>query len=197
MQAADFDAAEHGVMPHQRKVGIDDPFEAPDNPEVDLPTHQLSIEGTAVPTDAGATCTLAFSVTDGPNTSAIEVIPLDVYAGVVMTPSGANTASYFMGFQPIGPVGVTQVFTLTNREAVPVTGLAITGLPASDFAFAGGAYPGTGGTCGSTLAPGATCTVAITYTATTAGDVRTPIDLHFTATRAPASYPFTLSGYGQ
>jgi len=29
-------------------TGIDDPFEAPDNPEVDLPTHELSIEESVV-----------------------------------------------------------------------------------------------------------------------------------------------------
>lgn len=158
---------------------------------------QLSLRGTPPFAAVDPSCTAAFSVTDGPNTTPTETVPVDIYAGVVMTPATQGQAYHSFGFQPLGSPGVTQVFTLTNREAVAVTGLAITGLPAGDFQFAGGAYPGTGGTCVATLAPGATCTVALTYAPTVAGQVSTPVDIHFTATRGPASYAFTLSGYGQ
>jgi len=145
--------------------------------------------------DHASSCTLAFSVTDGAHTTPLETVPVEVHLGVVMTPADSTGSQYFMGLHPVGS-GATQVFTLTNNESVSVTGLSITGLPAGDFGFAGGAYPGTGGTCAATLGPGQTCTVAIAYTASVAGSVTQAIDLRFTAARGPVSYPFTLSGVG-
>lgn len=161
-----------------------------------IAARAFSLRGTPGPTDPNASCTVAFSVTDGPHTTPVQTIVVDIYAGVVMEPSNGNGAFFFPGQPTVGSPGVTQVFTLTNRESVTATGLAVSGLPAGDFLFAGGAYPGTGGTCGTSLAPGATCTVAITYAPTVVGSVNTAIDIRFTTTRAPASYPFTLYGNG-
>lgn len=160
-----------------------------------LSSDRLTVSGTPMPAD-GDSCTLAFSVTDGPHTTPVETVAIAVHAGVVLTPATSTGTGFSFGFSAVGSAPVTQLLTVTNREATTVTGLAITGLPASDFAFAGGAYPGTGGTCTTTLDPGATCTVAIDYTATIAGSISQPIDVHFTAARGPVTYAFTLTGYG-
>lgn len=60
------------------------------------------------------------------------------------------------------------VFTITNTGGLPATSVAGTGL-AFPFTFTGGAYPGTAGTCGATVAPAATCDIDITFAPINAG----------------------------
>jgi hypothetical protein len=154
----------------------------------------LALRGTPTPGVADA-CTISFSVTDGPHTSAIQTVALEVHAGVVLAPTDSTGAAYHMGIHPVGSPAITQLFTLTNREAVPVTGLSVTGL-AGDFAFAGGTFPGTGGSCTTMLGTARTCTVAISYTPTIMGPVEVPLAIGFTAARGPVTYTFRLSGHG-
>src|SRR5690606_38534339 len=49
-------------------------------------------------------------------------------------------------------------------------GLSASGITASalgaPFAYKGGSYPGTGGTCAATLAPAATCNIVVTFSPT-------------------------------
>lgn len=59
--------------------------------------------------------------------------------------------------------------TLTNGGALAARFLADSGLTANPFSYKGGVYPGSGGTCGVELEPGASCTVVLTYSPTTAG----------------------------
>ena len=143
-----------------------------------------------------ASCTVEFTVTDGVHETAVESFPIEVHAGVVMTPANPSGVDHFMGFETVGSPGVVEILTLTNNESVPVTGLSVSGLPAGDFSFDGDAFPGTGGTCGAALEPAGTCTVAIRYTPTVADSVAEAIAINFTAARGPVSYAFTLSGYG-
>lgn len=56
----------------------------------------------------------------------------------------------------------THVFTLTNSGGTSATGLGEAGL-AAPFQFAGGSYPGAGGTCGTTLAMGASCDIVVEF----------------------------------
>lgn len=140
-------------------------------------------------------CTAEFSVTDGAHTTPVQIVPIDIHAGVIVTPASSSRTSYSMGFQQIGTVA-TQVFTLTNQESVAIE-FSIEGLPNGDFAFAGSAYPGTDGTCGATLGAGETCTIAISYAPTVAGSVSAPIEIRFTNARGLVSYTFTLSGNGR
>ena len=63
---------------------------------------------------------------------------------------------------------VDKSFTITNTGAVNATtvnGTALTG----PFSFKGGAFPGTGGSCGATLIPAATCSVVVTFNPTAIG----------------------------
>ncbi|MBK8480370.1 MAG: choice-of-anchor D domain-containing protein [Proteobacteria bacterium] len=64
--------------------------------------------------------------------------------------------------------GAQHIFTVTNTGGVSPAGLAALSLTAP-FAFSGGAFPGVGGSCGFGLAPGASCTVVVTFTPTVAG----------------------------
>lgn len=60
--------------------------------------------------------------------------------------------------------GATQshLFTLNNTGASTATGLGESGL-APPFSFTGGSYPGTGGTCGTTLVAAGSCDIQVTY----------------------------------
>ena len=53
-------------------------------------------------------------------------------------------------------------FTVSNIGVSAATAVSGSGL-AAPFSFQGGAYPGTGGTCGATIASGASCSVVVTF----------------------------------
>ena len=64
-------------------------------------------------------------------------------------------------------------FAVTNNGAVDATGMSGDTL-APPYAFGGGSYPGLGGTCGATLAPGGSCMLVVTFTPTAvAGSIAT------------------------
>src|SRR5690606_12534 len=50
----------------------------------------------------------------------------------------------------------THFFTITNTGNTSATAIVETGL-AAPFAFVGGSFPGTGGTCTTTIAPAGSC----------------------------------------
>ncbi len=56
---------------------------------------------------------------------------------------------------------VLRAVSITNAKKVPATKLAA--VLSGGFGWAGGAYPGAGGTCGDGLAPGASCTVVLHF----------------------------------
>jgi hypothetical protein len=62
----------------------------------------------------------------------------------------------------------TQSFTVTNTGDVDASAIVASGLSVA-FSFEGGTYPGTGGTCGTTLATGATCNIVVRYNPTSTG----------------------------
>ena len=146
-----------------------------------------SIYGTPASDDVGS-CTLAFVVTDGVHDTAVQSFPIEVQNGVSIDPADGGRPSHVFAPVPLGSTG-TVSFTLTNREPVAATQVAITGLPAGGFQLAGG-------TCTDTLTPGASCTVSISFSPTVAGQDTEVIEVRFTAARGPASYAFTLYGDG-
>ena len=158
---------------------------------------EVLIHGTPTLDDLRS-CTAAFYVTDGPHAGDPQVFQLDVQPGLVMTPSDSSGLSYDMGTQPVDSGGTSQVFTLANEGPVAVSALSVEGLPSyqSHFDFEGGTYPGTGGTCGTALEPGQTCTMAIAFTPTTTGSKSATIYIDFTGANGPATYEFRLRGLG-
>lgn len=72
-------------------------------------------------------------------------------------------------FGTVGSGGtIIKTFVLTNAGSVTGTGLS--GSFTSSFGFQGGSFPGTGGTCTTSLAPGGTCTVNLTFSPNSAGN---------------------------
>ena len=65
-----------------------------------------------------------------------------------------------------GTVGTSssRSFTVRNNGAMAAVSIHDGGLLAGGFAFTGGNYPGAGGSCSNTLAPGASCQVMVTFT---------------------------------
>ncbi|MEY4616044.1 MAG: hypothetical protein RJB66_1004 [Pseudomonadota bacterium] len=61
-----------------------------------------------------------------------------------------------------------KLFILTNAGSV--TGTQLAGSFTSAFGFRGGQFPGSGGNCGSTLAPGTTCTIELSFTPSVQGN---------------------------
>jgi hypothetical protein len=101
--------------------------------------------------------------------------------GVATTPANitiSDSDPYDYGTVATGAV-VTHAFTLTNTGGFTASALSEIGL-AAPFAFAGGSFPGTGGTCAVTMAPAAACTVVVAFSPVStgvAGDTTTALRL--------------------
>jgi len=67
-------------------------------------------------------------------------------------------------------VPIEHVFTLSNTGALAATGLASNGSLAPPFAFEGpSGYPGAGGSCGTSLPAGQSCSLVLVFSPSTAG----------------------------
>src|SRR5205814_9405279 len=72
----------------------------------------------------------------------------------------------------------THTFTVINVGGLAGTGIAPVALGAP-FGFAGGAYPGSGGSCSSLLPPGTSCTVTIAFAPTSSSAVSGELQLGY------------------
>ncbi len=93
-----------------------------------------------------------------PDTASVSVTGLGVNPAVIDI---SNSPVYNFGTQAVGSTGETSL-TLTNNGGFEASGMAGSGL-AAPYSFKGGSYPGSGGTCGTSLGVGLNCTVVITY----------------------------------
>ncbi|MCY1083460.1 choice-of-anchor D domain-containing protein [Archangium lansingense] len=120
-----------------------------------------------LPFEAGThKTTVSLSYEDGLSSRSI---PL-VLQGEGLLPASivfAEGRSFDFGAAAVG-TGVDHTFTLTNQGGVAATQMSGRN-PGGPFTFKGGAYPGTGGTCGTELARGASCTVVVTFAPTSEG----------------------------
>ncbi|HLL55908.1 MAG TPA: choice-of-anchor D domain-containing protein, partial [Myxococcaceae bacterium] len=93
------------------------------------------------------------------------------------------------------PVGTSQdhTFTLTNAGAQKATQVLPQGIP-GPFAFKGGGFPGTGGTCGAELEIGASCAVTVTFTPVTSGSFTSSLAFSFHDGNGTKSVTRTLKG---
>ncbi|MBC7690333.1 MAG: choice-of-anchor D domain-containing protein [Methylotenera sp.] len=100
-----------------------------------------------------------------------------------LTGTGSNTAvltisdgvTYSYGTMATG-TSTDKTFTITYLGGVPATSVIGSGL-VTPYSYKGGSYPGTGGTCGSTIS--ATCTVVVNYSPTTVGAQTDTITLNY------------------
>src|SRR6185312_15895609 len=114
--------------------------------------------------------------------------------------TGANAASlsisdgptYDYGTQASGS-STDKTFTVTNGGGVPASSLASAAL-AAPFGYKGGAYPGTGGTCGVTLAVAGSCSIVVTYAPVSIGATSSTITLNYFDGAAPQSAARNIQG---
>src|SRR5437899_3142516 len=115
--------------------------------------------------------------------------------GTGVTPPTATlsaTSSAF-GEQRVGTTSAAQNVTLTNNGGAPLnlTGITITGAQAADFAFAAG------NTCPSgagSVAPGASCTISVSFTPAAPGARAATVNITDAAVDSPQSV--SLPGTG-
>lgn len=93
----------------------------------------------------------------------------------VLTVSSGPTYNY--GTVANG-ANVTQTFTVSNSGGSTATGLTGSGL-AAPFIFSGGSYPGGSGTCASTLASGASCTISVSFSPASSGVHTDSIEIYY------------------
>src|SRR6185312_10271346 len=74
---------------------------------------------------------------------------------------------------------VDHVFTINNSGGVSSTGMTGGGISAP-LTFKGGTYPGTGGTCGATLAGGSSCTMVVTFAPSGTGSTSQTLAVNYT-----------------
>ncbi|MCC7402812.1 MAG: choice-of-anchor D domain-containing protein, partial [Bdellovibrionales bacterium] len=139
-----------------------------------------------------SSCTIV--VTYAPTTTGAhaDTIVIDYFDGVLnksatrdITGTGADPALLTISGAPLVDFGnvavggtVSQILSVSNTGGVGSTGMAGAGL-AAPFSFKGGSYPGTGGTCGASLAAGASCNIEVAYAPAATGTHTDTIDLSY------------------
>lgn len=79
---------------------------------------------------------------------------------------------------------VEKVFTVTNTGAGPAMGMSANAFGTASFTYKGGAYPGTGGTCTSSLAAQNTCLIVVRANSASATTSNDTISINYTGSPA-------------
>ncbi len=123
----------------------------------------------------------------GRRTTSLRLEGTGVASGAALTISDGTEYDY--GPRLLNSV-TEKTFTISNSGNMEATNIFGTGL-AAPFAFKGGSFPGTGGTCGIEIDNGSSCTMVVAYTPTDAVEHTDTISLVYfdgeltkTATRA-------------
>src|SRR5213079_2923462 len=141
---------------------------------------------------AGASCTISVKFTPtaaGTRTGTVtlsdnapnspQTIPLSGTGGSTSTAPAASLSSTSLTFgnQTVGTTSAAQAVTLSNtgNATLTISGLTIGG----DFAFSGS------GTCGSSVAAGASCTISVNFTPTTTGTRTGTVTITDNASNSP------------
>jgi hypothetical protein len=126
----------------------------------------------------------AIATASGYSTSAVAVATYTISLPI----ASLSPTSLAFGNQPIDVTSTAQAVTLTNtgNAALTITSLALTGTNASDFAQTN--------TCGSSLAAGANCTIAVMFTPSLAGTEAASLSITDNASGSPQTV--ILSGAG-
>lgn len=118
------------------------------------------------------------------------------------TATGAANANLALSDGPnydFGIVGVStnaqKIFTLTNNGLVAATNVSADTMNGA-FAFVGGAYPGTGGTCSTSLAAAANCTLAVQFAPTSNGKQNSSLVINYKSGALNLSTSVSLVGNG-
>ena len=149
----------------------------------------------------GANCTISVRFTpaaSGTRSAAVTLTDNATGSPQKVSLSGTGTAtsalvslsptSLAFGNQSLGTTSAAQALTLSNtgNAALSITSLALTGSNASDFAQTN--------TCGSSVAAGANCTIAVMFTPSVTGTEAASVSISDNASGSPQTVP--LSGAG-
>jgi hypothetical protein len=128
-----------------------------------------------------AAVTLTDNAPNSPQTAALR-------GTIATTTATASPTSLSFSSQSVNTASAAKTITLTNTGSgdLNVTTVSLLGADASDFAQTN--------TCGSTLAPGATCAVNVTFKPTAGGTRTASVSIADTATGSPQTV--TLTGTG-
>jgi hypothetical protein len=134
---------------------------------------------------ASGSRTASVSITDNASGSPQTVSLSGTGAAALASLSPTSLA---FGNQPVDVTSAAQTVTLSNtgNAALSITSLALTGTHASDF--------GQSNTCGSSLAPGANCTIAVMFTASVTGTEAASLSIADNSSGSPQTV--SLSGAG-
>lgn len=105
-----------------------------------------------------------------------------------------DTSELDFGSVIVGQVSASRTLTLENEGTATATDLTVGGL--SHFRFVGSAFPGTGGSCTSTLTAGSTCTMVIEFTPSTSGPISSSLTVTYQDGVAQATRTLSLTGTG-
>ena len=159
--------------------------------------------------NAGSSCTVVVDFTPSLVQTYNDTLDLSYFNGVatahatrdvsgqgslaVLTISDGPTYNY-------GSVGLSQsaskTFTVTNTGGVGASSIADGVTLAAPFAYVGGSYPGTAGTCAATLAPAATCTIVVAFSPTASGVANGTVTLNYNDGQGAQSVARNLTGTG-
>lgn len=123
------------------------------------------------------------------------------YATADLTGSGKGSALLSFSQSPTYDFGkVVQTasseatLTLNNTGTLNATSVSAATLNAP-YSFKGGTYPGTGGTCGTTLAPGS-CTIVTKFTPTSTGVSNSTVTINYNNGTSATQSSISLTGQG-
>jgi hypothetical protein len=148
---------------------------------------------------AGTHCTISVTFTplaSGSRTASVSITDNASGSPQTVSLSGTGTAALVslspttlaFGNQPVDVTSTAQTVTLSNtgNATLSIGSLAVTGTNASDFAQAN--------TCGSSLAAGANCTIAVMFTPSVTGTVAASLSISDNSSGRPQTV--SLSGAG-
>lgn len=111
------------------------------------------------------------------------------------TASVAPTSLAF-GSQSLGTVSATQNLTVANTGNSALGGITINGISGGFSRVTTGTFPANAPNCGTTLAVGASCTVAIHFAPTAGGSANATVTVGGSGSTAPAPVSASLTGTG-
>lgn len=160
--------------------------------------------------NAAATCTIIATflpTTPGLNSDSLAIAYDDGSGSTIHLPhgvqgTGSNQAvlsisdgpSYDFGSKSIG-TATDHTFNVTNSVGSPATSLAGATLT-SPFLYKGGAFPGTGGNCGASLASGAVCSVVVEFSPTGTGGFSGTFTVNYNGGLSAQSTDRAMTGTG-
>ena len=97
--------------------------------------------------------------------------------GAGLTISDATTFNF--GILPLN-APAQRTLTLTNSGSTNINSLSATSFGSAQFSFKGGSYPGTGGTCTTSLTAGSSCTVVIAAQSAAAATYNDSMTINYT-----------------